>query len=187
MSLNKLNMNELFAICLPYDNTLKARIGGEPPVIIENKIPDDYNFYAVVNHPDKKETMLSIMIHNNFDLLLENNIYPNISVKVIEHDYSDIGTRKDKSIAELGVYSISDYSAKNESDILFIKVGGEPRLIQPKSYFYEKLVNDNFSFFLQIEEEGYSEDMDYVFMYGGLYLYKHNVTNEVIAGFWQYS
>ncbi|WP_434425567.1 hypothetical protein [Sphingobacterium spiritivorum] len=46
---------------------------------------------------------------------------------------------------------------------------------------------DSYSFFLQIEEEGYAEESDYVFMYRGLYLYKNNVTDEVIPGFWPYS
>lgn len=188
MSLNKkLKMNELFANCLPFDNTLKARIGGEPPVIIENEIPKEYNFYAVLNHPDKMGMMISVLINNEFDVLLENNIYPNISVRVLEHEYSEIGTRKDKCIEELGIYSISEYSTNNESEFLFIKAGGEPRLIQPKKYFFEKLLEDNYSFLLQIEEEGYFDGMDYVFMYGALYLYRHNTTNEIIAGFWQTS
>ncbi|WP_264530569.1 hypothetical protein [Flavobacterium sp. N502540] len=180
-------MNELYATCLIYDKTLEARIGGNPPKVIENDIPEDYNFYAVINHPEKQDKMLSIIIHNNFDVLLENNIYPDISVKVIEHEYSEIGDRKDKVIEDLGICSISNYSTENLSEFLFIKVGGEPRLIQPKSYFYEKLEKGGYSFFLQIEEEGYYDGMDYVFMYGALYLYKHNITGEIIAGFWQYS
>ncbi len=36
-------------------------------------------------------------------------------------------------------------------------------------------------------EEGYRENMEYVFMYGALYLYKQNITGEIIAGFWQCS
>lgn len=39
--------------------------------------------------------------------------------------------------------------------------------------------------FLQIDEEGYFQGMEYVFMYGALYLYRHKVTGEIIAGFWQ--
>jgi len=83
--------------------------------------------------------------------------------------------------------SISDYSENQGNNFLFIKVFGEPRLIQPKSYYFEELGNKNYSFFLQIEEEGYIDNMDYVFMYGALYLYKHNETGQVIAGFWQCS
>lgn len=69
-------MKELFANCLPYDSNLKARMGGNPPLVIESIIPDDYNFYAVLNHPDKSDKMLSILLYNDFDILLKNNIYP---------------------------------------------------------------------------------------------------------------
>lgn len=180
-------MNDLYATCLIYDKTLKARMGGNPPKAIENNIPNDYNFYAVINHPEKQGKMLSIVIHNNFDVLLENNIYPNIFIKVIEHEHSEIGERTDIAIPQLGICSISNYTSDNTSEFLFIKMGKEPRLIQPKSYFYNKLEEDNYSFFLQIDEEGYPDNFEYVFAYGALYLYKHNVTGEIIAGFWQYS
>lgn len=51
----------------------------------------------------------------------------------------------------------------------------------------EKISLDSSAFFLQIDEEGYRKNMEYVFMYGALFLYKHNVTGNIIAGFWQYS
>lgn len=47
-----------------------------------------------------------------------------------------------------------------------------------------------FLWILLIEEDGYSEDVaigNYPFGYGALYLYKHHITNEIIAGFWQCS
>lgn len=182
-------MKELFALCIPFDNKLKGRMGGNPPILIEEQIPDNYRFYATITHPEKDNMMLSILIHEDFDTLLENNIYPSIAIKVKEHEYSEAGNNADKSIAALGLSSISNYDNKQESEFLFIKAGGEPRLIQPKNYYYEELKKNNYSFFLQIEEEGYRDtaDIDYVFSYGALYLYKHNLTGEVIAGFWQYS
>ena len=131
--------------------------------------------------------MLSIIIHEDFDTLIKNNIYPSIEVRVIEHKYSEIGINTDKSIVELAVNSISNYSENQQEEFLFIKVGGEPRFIQWKDFYYKELENNNYSFFLQIDEEGYADNMDYVFTFGGLYLYKHNNTGEIIAGFWQYS
>ncbi len=177
----------MFAQCIPFDDNVRGRIGGNPPKLIEEQIPDDYRFYATLVHPEKEDVMLSIIIHKDFDTLLENNIYPSIEVRVIEHKYSEIGSNPDKSILDLGMNSISDYSENQGNNFLFIKVFGEPRLIQPKSYYFEELGNKNYSFFLQIEEEGYIDNMDYVFMYGALYLYKHNETGQVIAGFWQCS
>ena len=56
--------------------------------------------------------------------------------------------------------------------------------------YYKELEEHGFSFFLSIDENGYSEDVtigNYPFGYGALYLYKHCTTNEIIAGFWQCS
>lgn len=180
-------MNEQYAKCIPFDANVKGRIGGNPPQIVENSIPDGYLFYATLVHPEKENRMLSIFIHGDFHTLLKNNIYPSIAVKVIEHEYSEMGTRSEKSIEELSVNSISDYYYPQDRDHQFIKVGGEPRFIQWKDYYYEELEKDGYSFYLQIDEEGYRDGMDDVFMYGALYLYKHNVTGEIIAGFWQCS
>lgn len=180
-------MNEQYAKCIPFDNKVKGRIGGNPPQIVENSIPDGYLFYATLVHPEKGNRMLSIFIHGDFHTLLHNKIYPSVAVKVIEHEYSDMGNNSEKCIQELSVNSISDYYYPQDSDFQFIKVGGEPRYIQWKDYYYEELEKDGYSFYLQIDEEGYRDGMDYVFMYGALYLYKHNETGEIIAGFWQCS
>lgn len=180
-------MKELFAKCIPFDNNVKGRIGGNPPQLVEKQIPDEYMFYATLVHPEKENMMLSILIHNNFETLIENNIYPSIAVKIIEHEYSEMGNAPDKAITDLSINSIGDYKEIQDSEFQFIKVGGVPRFIQYRDYYYEELERNGYSFFLQIDEEGYCQDMEYVFMYGALYLYRHNVTGEVIAGFWQYS
>lgn len=180
-------MNEQYAKCIPFDANVKGRIGGNPPQIVENSIPDGYLFYATLVHPEKENMMLSIFIHGDFHTLLYNKIYPSVAVKVIEHEYSEISNNSERSIKELSVNSISNYYYPQDSDFQFIKVGGEPRFIQWKDYYYEELEKDGYSFYLQIDEEGYRDGMDYVFMYGALYLYKHNMTGEIIAGFWQCS
>lgn len=181
-------MKEMFAKCISYDKEIRSRIGGNAPIVIEEQIPDNYKFYATIIHPEKENRMLSIIIHEDFEILISNNIYPPIEVKVIEHAYCEMGNNSNKSISDLGLNSISHYYSEREEDsFLFIKVGGEPRFIQHENYYYEKLESDNYSFFLQIDEEGYIDNMDYVFAFGGLYLYKHNDTGEIIAGFWQYS
>jgi len=88
----------LFAQCIPFDDHVRGRIGGNPPKLIEEQIPDDYRFYATLVHPEKEDVMLSIIIHKNFDTLLENKIYPSIEVRVIEYKYSEIGSNTAKSI-----------------------------------------------------------------------------------------
>ena len=180
-------MTPLYAQCIPYNESIKGRIGGNPPINIETEIPEGYGFYATLVHPEKEDQMLSILISNDFKILIENNIYPSIAVKVIEHKYSEMGSDINKAITSLSVNSITDYKEIQDDDFQFIKVGGEPRFIQYKDYYYEELEKDGYSFFLQIDEEGYRENMEYVFMYGALYLYKQNITGEIIAGFWQCS
>ena len=180
-------MTPLYAQCIPYNENIKGRIGGNPPINIETEIPEGYAFYATLVHPEKEDQMLSILISNDFKILIENSIYPSIAVKVIEHKYSEMGSDINKAITSLSVNSITDYKEIQDDDFQFIKVGGEPRFIQYKDYYYEELEKDGYSFFLQIDEEGYRENMEYVFMYGALYLYKQNITGEIIAGFWQCS
>ena len=180
-------MTPLYAQCIPYNESSKGRIGGNPPINIETEIPEGYAFYATLVHPEKEDQMLSILISNDFKILIENSIYPSIAVKVIEHKYSEMGSDINKAITSLSVNSITDYKEIQDDDFLFIKVGGEPRFIQYKDYYYEELEKDGYSFFLQIDEEGYRENMEYVFIYGALYLYKQNITGEIIAGFWQFS
>ena len=180
-------MTPLYAQCIPYNESSKGRIGGNPPINIETEIPEGYAFYATLVHPEKEDKMLSILISNDFKILIENNIYPSIAVKVIEHKYSEMGSDINKAITSLSVNSITDYKEIQDDDFQFIKVGGEPRFIQYKDYYYEELEKDGYSFFLQIDEEGYRENMEYVFIYGALYLYKQNITGEIIAGFWQFS
>lgn len=181
-------MNELFAKCVPFDSALKGRIGGNPPKLIEDQLPNEFQFYATLVHPEKENTMLSILVHKDFKTRIENSIYPSIAVNIIEHEYSETGTNMSKAMPELGVNSISEYN-NTPDDRLFVKAGGEPRFIQYKDHYYKKLQEDNYSFFLQIDEEGYSNGLakTYIFSFGALYLYKHNETGKIIAGFWQFS
>ena len=134
--------------------------------------------------------MLSIIIHQDYDTLIGNNIYPSIAIKVIEHEFSEIGNCTEKRNTNLGMCSISEYSEDKGSENIFVKIGGAPSLIQDEESYYKELEEHDFSFFLSIDEDGYSEDVtiaSYPFGYGALYLYKHHTTNEIIAGFWQCS
>ncbi|MGL5274196.1 hypothetical protein SAMN04488018_102213 [Myroides marinus] len=183
-------MEEKFAECIPYDNSIKGRIGGNVPGIIENDIPEGYVFYATIVHPDMEDKMLSILIYEDFEILLDKSIYPDIAVRVIEHDYSTM-SNKQSGIKDLGICSISEYTSKrmDEEEAILIKCYGAPDLIQEESFYIEPLEKDNYSFYLMIDEDGYNTEIlgDYVFMYGALYLYKHNETGKVIAGYWQCS
>lgn len=183
-------MNELYAKCISFDKNVKGRVGGNPPKCIEEQIPSDYNFYATLVHPEKENTMLSVIIHQDYNTLIDNNIYPSIAVKVIEHEFSEIGNCTEKRNTNLGMCSVSEYSEDKDSENILVKIGGTPILIQDEESYYKELEEHGFSFFLSIDEDGYSEDVtigSYRFGYGALYLYKHCTTNEIIAGFWQCS
>ena len=73
--------------------------------------------------------------------------------------------------------------------LILVQVGGRPDFIDDDPVYYEKLLADDYSFYLSIDEEGYDvPSMKMViFSYGAVYLYKHNKTGEIIAGFWQYT
>ena len=64
-------MNEQYAKCIPFDANVKGRIGGNPPQVVENSIPEGYLFYATLVHPEKENRMLSIFIHGDFNSLLQ--------------------------------------------------------------------------------------------------------------------
>ena len=72
----------------------------------------------------------------------------------------------------------------------FLTKSKHPRLIQDESYDMEKLEKEGYEFFVQIDEDYYTEDLineNYIFGYGALYLYRHSENGTVIVGFWQYS
>lgn len=165
-------MNERYAKCIPFDKNVKGRIGGNPPKCIEEQIPCDYNFYATLVHPEKENIMLSIIIHQDYDTLIDNNIYPSIAIKIVEHEFSEIGNCTEMRNTNLGICSISEYSEDKDSENILVKIGGTPILIQDEESYYKELEKHGFSFFLSIDEDGYSKDVaigNYPFRYQGQY------------------
>ena len=72
----------------------------------------------------------------------------------------------------------------------FVTQTPTPKLIQDEDYYFKRLEEDGFTFYLQIDEDYYPEDLlsgNYILGYGAIYLYKHNKTGKIIVGFWQYS
>lgn len=97
-------MSYLFAKCIPFDKNVKGRIGDNLLKCIEEKISCDYRFYPTLVHPDKRNLMLSVLVHGDFDIRT-NNIYPSIAVKIIEHEYSEMGSDSNKAFVDLGINS----------------------------------------------------------------------------------
>ncbi len=158
-----------------------------------------YFFYLSLLHPFNPEKMISIFIPKDYDEYVEHNIYPDCAIKVIEHPISPESSKDTFTHPSLIKHSISQGKVISDLDSMelpfLIKVGGTPRLIQQEDYYTTELQQASFSFFFQVDEEGYpetllAEDGSYPFGFGALYVYAKIDKNEImqpVAGFWQFS
>ncbi|MGG4093288.1 hypothetical protein [Paenibacillus lautus] len=119
---------------------------------------------------------------------MENNIYPNCSIKVIEHPISIESVKDMFTNPGLIKHVISDGEKRNDKKSMdqsfLIKLGGNPRLIQNKDYYFTKLREESFSFLFQVDEDGYPEtllqdDYSYPFGFGSLYIFAKIGTDEI--------
>ncbi|MEB4782142.1 hypothetical protein P5G60_10330 [Paenibacillus jamilae] len=180
-------------------------IGGNAPEFFDNQsdlIHEDnqkYVFYLSLVHPFKPESMISIFIPEDYEEYLENNIYPNCSVKVIEHPTSTESVKDMFTNPGLVKHAIPDgklsHDKKSMDQPFLVKIGGNPRLIQNEDYYFAKLKEESFSFFFQVDEDGYpetllQEDYNYPFGFASLYIFANVGATEIhhpVAGFWQFS
>lgn len=179
-------------------------IGGNAPEFFDNRSDDlhegghSYVFYLSLVHPFNPERMISIFIPEDSEVLWENNIYPDCSIKVIEHPVSSESVKTTFTNANLIKHCISSGQLINEEESMdqsfLIKVGGHPRLIQDEDYYFTKLHEESLSFFFQVDEDGYPDtliegDSSYPFHFGSLYIYAQIGTKvqHPRAGFWQFS
>lgn len=177
-------------------------IGGNPPeyfddiLVFEEGI--NYTFFLTIQNPFNEERLISIFIPSEYDYYSKHNIYPNCSIKVIEHKK----TPESKSInfrnpfmteKKYIVESIICDTKDAINNFYLIKFGGIPDLIQDKEYYYKALSDNNYGFLFQIDESGYPDDLiigNLPFNFGGLYIYAEITNNTFInpiAGFWQFS
>ncbi|MGO4531991.1 hypothetical protein AB4Z30_23170 [Paenibacillus sp. 2TAF8] len=180
-------------------------IGGNAPQFFDDQ--DDhihegnqkYLFYLSLVHPFKSESMISIFIPEDYEEYLKNNMYPNCSIKVIEHPISTESIKEMFTNPGLKKHTISDGTLSNDQKSMdqsfLIKVGGNPRLIQNEDYYFTNLMEESFSFLFQVDEDGYPEtlvqnDYNYPFGFGSLYVFAMVRATEIqhpVAGFWQFS
>ncbi|WP_262495671.1 hypothetical protein [Paenibacillus sp. B2(2019)] len=129
-------------------------IGGNAPDFFDDQADlihegnQKYHFYLSLVHPFKPKSMISIFIPEDYEEYLENNIYPNCSIKVIEHPISTESVKDMFTNPGLIKHAISDGEISNDEKSMdqsfLIKLGGNPRLIQNKDYYFTKL-NGSFS------------------------------------------
>ncbi|MDU1889981.1 MAG: hypothetical protein E6767_04765 [Dysgonomonas sp.] len=176
-------------------------LGGEPPLIFENKeyrdkVGKKHLFYLTFILKDINK-QISIFLPP-FEVYLYSSQYPNIPILVIEHplslESSNIEELKMSEFNKHFIISKGEFSNEITTDEpYFIKLGGTPDLVQEEPSYYKELEKDNFNFLMQIEEFGYIDDSligSAPFCYGAFYIYgkiENENISDIIAGYWQSS
>lgn len=168
-----------------------GRIGGNIPKVLAEKADEliDYVFYMMFQNYENNDEYLSIFVHKSFDERIDNNIYPNIAIKVLVHEYSSESNIEQFTAKELNTNYIIGYDDVGDDEFNLITYSQTPNLIQEENYYFENLKKENFNFFIQIDEDFYTDTTlkgSYIFAYGALYLFKQNETGQIVAGFWQH-
>ncbi|WP_320708537.1 hypothetical protein [Enterobacter cloacae] len=174
------------------DGDVIGRIGGNIPEFFLNKSDDiqGYKFYLTIQNPDDGYEYITVLIPERYDDMIHNNIYPNCSIKVFTHTFSDESNNDGFTIKDINKAVIVGYDKVESEEFDFITKTEEARLIQSEYYYFDALQKDGYKFFMQIDEDYYPDallDGDYIFGYGALYLYKNISGGNIIAGVWQCS
>ena len=84
-------MNKVANISLDSSFAGIGRIGGNIPVCFLEKMEniEGFKFYLTIQNPDNTDEYISIFIPDSYDTMVDNNIYPNCSLKVFTHSFSD--------------------------------------------------------------------------------------------------
>ena len=184
-------MNLIATIREKERNKTVGRIGGNIPCLFldrESEI-EGYQFYMVFQNPDNPKEYFSIFVPDDYGIMIDNNRYPDCSVKVFSHPFSKESDNTNYTLRSINKTFLVGYSEADDR-FDFLTKSKHPQLIQDESYDMEQLEKDGYEFFVQIDEDYYTEDLineNYIFGYGALYLYRHSENGTVIAGFWQYS
>lgn len=157
------------------EDEIIGRIGGNiPDVFLARKEEiEAYRFYMTFQNPDEPQTFLSIFIPDDYEVMLDNSIYPNCSVKVFSHAFFKESDDNTYTLVGMNKAYIGGYGQVDASTFDFISKASIPKLIQEEAYYSDTLEKDGYQFFLQIDEDYYPEALlneGYIFGYGALYL-----------------
>lgn len=195
-----------------------GRLGGNAPEWFDDKrdMVDEpgchYGFYCTFQLKDTGRS-LSIFIPESFDRLLDDNIYPDCSIKAFTHPTTEesgdgyftlmpekpsgkmTGRQKkfDYSRPVLKKVFIAPCAEKPEDDAAFLTIGDDIFYVQDKDFYREALIKDGYEIWGYINEEGYyplARETELIhgnmpLSFGAMYLYKKG--GEIIVGYWQYS
>lgn len=195
-------------------------LGGNSPEWFDDKKeqidePDcHYGFYCTFVLEDPARS-LSVFIPEKFDFLIENNIYPNCSIKAFIHPTAKESTdnyfqlmperpNPNKTLTDYQkkfdysqsvfskTYIVSRETDDNE-EAAFLTVGDDVFHIQNENFYWQELIKDGYRLWGYINEEGYYpliKRIDFIhgnmpLAFGAMYLYKRG--EQIIVGYWQYS
>ena len=104
--------------------------------------------------------------------------------------FSDESNNDAFTIKDINKAVIVGYDKVEGEEFDFITKTEEARLIQSEDYYFDALKKDGYTFFMQIDEDYYPDELldgNYILGYGALYLYKNISSGDIITGFWQCS
>ena len=180
-------------------------IGGNAPQYFDDKIAlintenVEYAFYLSIENPINPGNAISVFVPKDYDILMDNPIYPNCLIKVFEHEICDESINpifQSRGWDPGGSWSMNKHylhfteeveetiidrqysdefdETKDEIKVSLIKFGGKPVLIQGEKHYSEELLNNGYDFVFQIDEQCYPDGLvkgNYPFSFGGLYIY----------------
>lgn len=83
-------MNLIASIGKSAENKTVGRIGGNLPCLFldrESEI-EGYRFYMMFQNPDNHGEYFSIFVPEDYGVMIDNNTYPDCSVRVFSHPFS---------------------------------------------------------------------------------------------------
>lgn len=172
------------------EGNIVGRLGGNIPKCFLDKEEaiGGYDFYVSFQNPQEPDEYISVFVPKRYEIMIDNNIYPNCAIKVFTHKFSEESDNCEYTIKHIQKSNIIGY--KQSDNPQFLTFSAYPILIQEEDFYTSMLNKDSYIFFMQIDEDYYPMNVikgNYIFGYGALYLYKNIYNDKIIAGFWQYS
>ncbi|AVQ21136.1 hypothetical protein C4N15_05570 [Fusobacterium necrophorum subsp. funduliforme] len=122
-------MNLIASIGQEEEKKIIGRIGGNVPCFFldKEKTIKEYRFYMVFQNPNNPKEFFSIFIPNEYDFMLDRNIYPNCSVKVFSHTFSKKGKNTAYTLGGINKVHIIGYDRVDSSRFDFITKARNPK------------------------------------------------------------
>lgn len=107
-----------------------GRIGGNIPACLLKNIDSfkHYKFFLMVQNPSASNEYLSIFVPESYDTMVDKNIYPNCSLKVFVHSFSEESDNDDYTLEGVRKCSLTKFEEVQDNEYGFITSGKRPQL-----------------------------------------------------------